>query len=310
MPEESSEQVADTQLVPEGCRVVLLSPFEVHFSQTRIRSEFQDGHTLQETIAEIVPAESSGGKKRASLDEVNSNTKSNNEEEEEEEILPADDENDDCILVTIPFPRIEVTRWRCKLREADGTPKLDPVTGLELYSQEERWFTFDNRRLYCLQRAAAALWPRKALCEVVAIPPTLARMRELRKFDTRTFGCSVLVGRRDDPSPELWSCRAAVGLPEEAQPEGGIARQRSRRWRGRGDSRGAGERGNRGRRGVNSREAAEGGRAGMELMRSALLFLLVYLALRIAVSVVRQQYRMGALGGGGPAPSPGPRASS
>ncbi|CAK0906659.1 unnamed protein product [Prorocentrum cordatum] len=52
-----------------------------------------------------------------------------------------------------PFPPIEVVRWRCKLRDNTGRPRLDPDTGEELYDSEENWFTLDNRRLYCLQEA-------------------------------------------------------------------------------------------------------------------------------------------------------------
>jgi len=245
--------------------VVLLSPFEVHFSQTRIRAEFQDGHKLEETTEQI---------------------------KAEEKI---ENTENDFIVLNAPFPRIEVTRWRCKLREADGTPKVDPTTGLELYSHEERWFTFDNRRLCCLQRAAAALWPSEARCEVVEIPSTLARMRELRKFDTRTFGCNVIVGRRDDPNPETWCWRTAVGMPLETQPEEGVARQRSLRWRGNTRANSMGETGGRGpRRGfAGSREDGEGGFAGTEVVRSALLFLLVYLGLRLTVSVFRHALRGG-----------------
>lgn len=247
---------------PKGCSVVLLSPFEVHFSQTRIRAEFQDGHKLEETIQQIKA------------------------EEKNEDVAG------DFVVLGVPFPRIEVTRWRCKLREADGSPKLDPATGLELYSHEERWFTFDNRRLCCLQRAASALWPVEARCEVVEIPPTLARMRELRKFDTRTFGYTVLVGRRDDPSAETWCWRTAVGVPEETQPVDGVARQRSTRGI-RGSGRGVGESGGRpNRRGVNgSHENYDGESAGTEIVRNVLLFLLVYLGLRLTVSVFRHTLR-------------------
>lgn len=248
-------------LSPKWCGVVLLSPFEVHFSQTRIRPEFQDGHKLEETIEQIKVEE-----KKVDVDK-------------------------DFVVLGMPFPRIEVTRWRCKLREADGTPKLDDATGLELYSHEEHWFTLDNRRLCCLQRAAAALWPVEARCEVIAIPATLARTRELRKFDTRTFGCSVIVGGHDDPCPETWCWRTAVGIPKETQPTEGVARQPSLPWRGRGrgSNRGVGEAGCRpSRRGfTGSREDSNDGYSGAQIARSALSFLLVYFGLRLALSVFR-----------------------
>ncbi|OLP95618.1 hypothetical protein AK812_SmicGene22231 [Symbiodinium microadriaticum] len=169
----------------KGLETLTLSPFEIHFSQTRIRSEFQDGRPLQ-----------------LALDEI--------------QVMP-NGQGEDFLLVP-PFPRIEVTRWRCKLRDSTGAAKLSEG-GQELYSQEERWFSFDNRRLCCLQRAAAQHWPKKVCCEVVEIPQTLARTRELRKFDTRNTGLSVLVGRRDDPNPEKWCWRTEVGLPTESEQE-------------------------------------------------------------------------------------------
>lgn len=287
---DAADTKADGQAVPEGCRVILLSPFEVHFSQTRVRSEFQDGRTLQEAMAQITP--SSASRRPA-------------EDKEAEGIVEGEEKN--IKILRAPFPHIEVTRWRCKLREADGAAKVDPATGLELYSEEERWFTFDNRRLCCLQRAAAALWPDEVRCEVIEVPPNLARNRELRKFDTRTFGCSVLVGRRDDPNPETWSWRGAVGLPEEAQPEGGIARQKSLRWRsGRNGGRGPGDRGGR-RGGAGAKDGGEGVSGSLEPFRSALLFLMVYLALRLGVSVFRQRSReSGSRAGEPPQPRPTP----
>jgi hypothetical protein len=285
--------------------VVLLSPFDIHFSQTRIRTEFQDGHTVEETtpLIQTVPrgtrrSPAEGEPCAADKDATAEAKEGEPEEVDEEEILgdgcedlSAPTRGEDFKMQSFPFPRIEVTRWRCKLREPDGAPKLDPSTGLELYSHEERWFTFDNRRLYCLQKAATAVWPTEVRCEVIEVPHNLAKCRELRKFDTRTFGCTVLVGRRDETNLDTWSWRAAVGLPEELQPEEGVARQKSMRWRGRGGRGGphSGGRGN--RRGQSSDEEQDGGPVGLELMRSALLFFLVYLGLRVVVSVFRHHYQ-------------------
>lgn len=284
----------------EECDVVLLSPFEIHFSQTRIRSEFQDGRTLEEAMPDIRAVPHSGvADAPASLEGAARVAGATVSEAAEAAPRAADEEPGgrptevvdkgasqckDFMLMSAPFPRIEVTKWRCKLREPDGSPKLDPSTGLELYSHEEIWFTFDNRRLYCLQKAAAKLWPREVRCEVVEIPPTLARTRELRKFDTRTFGYSIIVGRRDNPSPENWSWRASVGLPEEQQPQEGVARQKSLRWRG---QRRGGASTN--RRASGSEDVSQGSQV-QEFMRSAMLFFLVYLGLRLAVSVFRHYF--------------------
>mmetsp|Transcript_25557 Transcript_25557/g.40953 ORF Transcript_25557/g.40953 Transcript_25557/m.40953 type:complete len:310 (-) Transcript_25557:63-992(-) len=287
----------------QDCRVVLLSPFDIHFSQTRLRNEFQDGHTVDETtrLIQTVPrgtrrtlAEGGSGAADANTTEAKEGEQ---EEADEEDILGEGCEDLSAVtrgeefkLQSFPFPRIEVTKWRCKLREPDGSPKIDPSTGLELYSHEERWFTFDNRRLYCLQKAATAVWPTEVRCEVIEVPHNMAKCRELRKFDTRTFGCTVLVGRRDDTNIDTWSWRAAVGLPEELQPEEGVARQKSMRWRGRG-GRGGPHSGGRGHRRGQFTEEEEKGPVGLELMRSALLFFLVYLGLRVVVSVFRHRYQ-------------------
>lgn len=306
----------------EECRVVLLSPFDIHFSQTRIRTEFQDSHTTDETIPQIrvVPRGSScsiSSDTSPSTGEATESTASGGASEDKpasdavEKLHAGENPGEDGLgigegcedlseekrgtefeVLWHPFPRIEVTKWRCKLREPDGSPKLD-AAGLELYSHEERWFSFDNRRLYCLQKAAAAVWPKEVRAEVVEIPGSLARTRELRKFDTRTFGCSVLAGRRDDPTPETWSWRVAVGLPEEAQPEDGVAKQKSLRWRGapgyrKGPNSGGGKRRN------DQQEEQEG--RGPELMRSALLFFLVYLGLRVVVSIFRHRFQSSTTG--------------
>lgn len=287
----------------QDCRVVLLSPFDIHFSQTRLRNEFQDGHTIDETTRLIqtvprgtrrTPAESGSGAADADTTEAKEGEQAEADEEdilgEGCEDLSAVTRGEEFKLQSFPFPRIEVTKWRCKLREPDGSAKIDPSSGLELYSHEERWFTFDNRRLYCLQKAATAIWPTEVRCEVIEVPHNMAKSRELRKFDTRTFGCTVLVGRRDDTNIDTWSWRAAVGLPEELQPEEGVARQKSMRWRGRG-GRGGPHSGGRGHRRGQYTEEEEKGPVGLELMRSALLFFLVYLGLRVVVSVFRHRYQ-------------------
>mmetsp|Transcript_97178 Transcript_97178/g.247129 ORF Transcript_97178/g.247129 Transcript_97178/m.247129 type:complete len:293 (-) Transcript_97178:26-904(-) len=264
------------QAAVEDPSVVELSPFDVHFSQDRIRSEFQDGRELSDTVGQIEAVARPFGTAVAASAAA--------EEEQEGSTEPL---AEDVVLLHAPFPRIEVIKWRCKLREADGAPRLDPVSGLQLYSEDEQWFTFDNRRLCCLQRAAASIWPKRALCEVVEIPQSLARTRELRKFDTRTGGHSVTIGKRDDTTLETWCWRTAVGLPTESQAEGGVARQQRLRWRGQRregpNSRGT----NKGRR-EQPEEAVEGG--GMEFARSMSLFLLVYLVLRFAMWAVRKEH--------------------
>mmetsp|Transcript_79203 Transcript_79203/g.164375 ORF Transcript_79203/g.164375 Transcript_79203/m.164375 type:complete len:320 (+) Transcript_79203:347-1306(+) len=244
-----------------------LSPFDIHFSQERIRNEFQDGRSLNEAIEaiEAVPCSEALAERRAAPE--------------------ADPE--DGYFLRVPFPRIEVIKWRCKLRDAEGRPMTDASSGLQLYSSGEHWFTFDNRRLCCLQRAAVKLHPKPVVCEVLAVPQTMARTRELRKFDTRTFGNTVAIGKRDNTNIETWSWREALGLPEEIQPSAGVARQQRLRWRG---GRREGPKGPHRRSGNDVDEEDEEAERGNEFTRSLSLFLAVYLLLRLVVWLVRRDY--------------------
>eukprot|EP00397_Hematodinium_sp_SG-2012_P034793 GEMP01037354.1.p1 GENE.GEMP01037354.1~~GEMP01037354.1.p1 ORF type:complete len:257 (+),score=29.62 GEMP01037354.1:23-772(+) len=170
-----------------------LSPFNIYFSQPRIRPAFQDGRLLDDTIKEM---------------KVRENTNS--------------------FSLECPFPVIEVIRWRPKQRNADGTPKIDAKTGLELYGREE-WFSFDNRRLFCSQKRACAhlkeLEPshlKQAELEVIEVNMRDAtqRNRELRKFRTVCEGRCVQIGHRDDPQLPLWDWREEIGLPPATVEEG------------------------------------------------------------------------------------------
>jgi hypothetical protein len=119
--------------------------------------------------------------------------------------------------LTFPFPKIEVIRWKCKLRDSNtGRPKVDPVTGEDLYDSEEHWFTLDNRRLYCLQEAAMRIWPERCVAQVaVIISGPHAHMRELRKFRTLDRGRSAMIGSRADSVTFVrWSWREKAGLDE------------------------------------------------------------------------------------------------
>jgi len=290
--------------VPQGCRLALVSPYDVRFSQFRIRAEFQDGRPLEEAQALIEVRRRARAQGAPSAAAAEAHPPGEGPGEPAEDDAPTGDLEDlsaergeEWDLLWAPFPQVEVTRWRCKLREADGSPRTDPDTGLELYASEERWFAFDNRRLCCLQRAAAQHWPREVRMCVVVVPPALARTRELRKFDTTNSGSSISIGRRDDPEPVAWCWRTAVGLPAEEQLEEGVAREKSSRFRGprgsasrppgaeewsRGNARGRGRRGHY----IDEEEDDEG--SSPDVLRSAMLFLLVYLGLRLVVSVVRK----------------------
>jgi hypothetical protein len=102
--------------------------------------------------------------------------------------------------MSAPFPTIEIVRWHCKLRdERTGKAKIDAKTGEELYDEQERWFTLDNRRLYCLQQAAVSFLPDTCVADVAEIRLGLtSRTRGLRKFRTLDLGRSIRIGSRAD----------------------------------------------------------------------------------------------------------------
>lgn len=171
-----------------------ISPLDVRFSQMRARHEFRDARLLEDSVSEIRPVRC----------------------DEAEGVAGA------TWRLEAPFPPIEVLQWRCKLRdEVTGRPKLDPTTGDELWDASDRWFTLDNRRLYCLQKAAAKLWPERTVIDVVELPPgPLTRIRELKKFRTLDRGRSILIGGRNEGETLVrWSWRQAAGVAEDAESE-------------------------------------------------------------------------------------------
>merc|ERR1719215_55027 len=121
-----------------------------------------------------------------------------------------------------PFPPIEVLRWRCKKRdETTGRPLLDE-RGREKFEDEESWFTLDNRRLWCLQKAAIALLPEHCTADVIAEVRKDRRMREIRKFRTMDGGGSVMVGSVVDGVPfERWAWKEEVMRSRENKQKGG-----------------------------------------------------------------------------------------
>jgi len=83
--------------------------------------------------------------------------------------------NDFDLVLQAPFPQIEIIRWG-----------RDDGTGEGLH-----WFTLDNRRLYCLQRAAMKYWPQRvaAKVEILYADPGMVK----KKYDSTTLGASVTV---------------------------------------------------------------------------------------------------------------------
>lgn len=164
-----------------------LSPLQIRFSQKKMRNVFGDGRLIEEAAAQV---------------------KAIRRDEEEAQIYDA------AWKLEAPFPPIEVLRWRCKLRDENtGRPLLNE-RGKEMFEAEEAWFTLDNRRLWCLQKAALKLLPENCTADVIAEVRKDRRMREIRKFRTMDNGQSINVGSVVDGVPfEKWDWRAEHANP-------------------------------------------------------------------------------------------------
>lgn len=187
-----------------------ISPLDVHFSQMRARERFRCDRLIEDSVPDV----------RAVLLSAEDAAAIASEPSEAEAELTEGVATGKVWRLEAPFPPIEVLMWRCKLRdEKTGRPKVDPETGGELCDVQDRCFSLDNRRLFCLQRAAAAVWPDRAVVAVIELPPgPLARSRELRKFRTLDCGRSVFIGSRGEGEELVrWSWRVAVGLESSAQ---------------------------------------------------------------------------------------------
>jgi len=116
----------------------------------------------------------------------------------------------DKVFLEVPFSPIEVVAFKPKMRSADGKAMKDPSTGAPVHGKQ-RWFTFDNRRLHCLQRAALERWPR--LCYVAVKVTAMASddRKVLGKFKTTTEGESISIALAKSSAEDvvLWSWRSA-----------------------------------------------------------------------------------------------------
>eukprot|EP00927_Polykrikos_kofoidii_P057743 TRINITY_DN5192_c0_g1_i2.p1 TRINITY_DN5192_c0_g1~~TRINITY_DN5192_c0_g1_i2.p1 ORF type:complete len:377 (+),score=65.28 TRINITY_DN5192_c0_g1_i2:31-1161(+) len=182
------------------------------------------------------------------------------------------------------FPEIEVIRWRCKLRKEDGATKTDE-SGMELYGDRE-WYSLDNRRLYCLQRAAARLYPAEVRCAVIVIRQEDGNCREFRKFRTPDLGRTVGIGHRDaGEAMPRWSWRKEVGLPDLPPPVGQAIASRHARKRG-PNARGPHSGDRRGGRFHGSRSDEEDSGSKWDPVLHVAFFVLIYAGLRIVLRVV------------------------
>eukprot|EP00928_Gymnodinium_smaydae_P022700 TRINITY_DN18981_c0_g1_i1.p1 TRINITY_DN18981_c0_g1~~TRINITY_DN18981_c0_g1_i1.p1 ORF type:complete len:612 (+),score=86.48 TRINITY_DN18981_c0_g1_i1:60-1895(+) len=158
----------------------VLNPLSVRFSQARINPSFSDGAEFQGAIDECMHVSCLVNGK-------------------------------DRVFLRTPFPPIEVVAWRPKLRNPDGTALKDSASGAPVFG-DERWFTMDNRRLYCLQRAALAVWPRLCCMSVNIIESVPGDRKIMGKFKTTTEGASICVGHAKDAAEdcEVWDFMAEL----------------------------------------------------------------------------------------------------
>eukprot|EP00440_Ansanella_granifera_P022240 gb/GFBE01024160.1/.p1 GENE.gb/GFBE01024160.1/~~gb/GFBE01024160.1/.p1 ORF type:complete len:324 (+),score=71.44 gb/GFBE01024160.1/:1-972(+) len=97
-------------------------------------------------------------------------------------------------ILEAPFPAIEIIRWCQSDTDAED-------------ADVQHWFTLDNRRLYCLQRKAASMWPKKCAARVEVLYAT--SYNSIKRKDT-----SLSVGRdvsiKCSDHNEHWDWRAVV----------------------------------------------------------------------------------------------------
>jgi len=261
-----------------GLRRRLLSPFEIHYSQSHIRPEFQDGRIIEET-AQSIP-------------KLLVTTPSDMDAESIGMPQPKrENGNQGWWLLQPPFPEIEVIQWRCKLRRADGTIMTDE-NGMELYG-DTQWFTLDNRRLYCLQQMAAQLHPAEVRCAVITIRQEDGNYREFRKFRTPDLGRTVGIGHRDSGVLPRWSWRKEVGLPELPAPVGTpiMSKKPQKRGPARGPNNGRG-------RWKNNHDEDEDEDGRWDPIHNVLFFIFIYAVLRIVFHVGKHFWNANAGAGG------------
>lgn len=138
----------------------LICPFAVRFTQDEIKSKFEDGQDLEETVKEI-------------------------------QSEPGVDGYD--FILKAPFLKLQITR-----RSLVHTDLAE--------DDVDHWFALGNRRLYCLQRAAASLWPKKCAARVDLV--------HAEKKDVSTvIGHAVTIEQLDKRHAEQsnrWDWRTAV----------------------------------------------------------------------------------------------------
>jgi len=182
---------------PAAAEILWMSPLDVLFSQNVVYPKFTDGRSVDDAVKLIraVPRSNADGKTG---------------------VTDAD------VLLQAPFPDIQAVRWCPKLRDGQGKPLPDGNGGYRMGA--EGLFTVDNRRLYALQRAAVAQWPKKCTVPVEVIAHRGELMKHLKKFRTRTNGLSITVsewngvGRdniKDFSAMRVWDWRSAMSSVQD-----------------------------------------------------------------------------------------------
>lgn len=111
-------------------------------------------------------------------------------------IKPKPGSGDYDVILEAPFPCVEIIRWHQK-----GANGLEP--------DADHWFSLDNRRTLCLQRAAAALWPQR-VGAVVEVLYHASREAVKRKDDSSTSGRSVGIGHSPKMLVGRWDWREVL----------------------------------------------------------------------------------------------------
>jgi len=157
----------------------LINPLALRFTQEHIRTTFRDGRPVEPTVEEI-------------------------------EVMPGIGDYD--VILRAPFPHIEIIRWsppnhgrHAAASAADSDSTMDHPDA----EREHHWFTLDNRRLYCLQKVAVSLLPKRAaaVVEILYADPGAVR----RKYDSETQGWSVSISHSTKCAPICrWSWQEQV----------------------------------------------------------------------------------------------------
>jgi len=131
-----------------------MSPLDIRFSQKKMQPVFSDGRSVAETLNQIQVVQC----KKGEASQYGATWK-----------------------LKVPFPSIEVIH--CRHMPKNWSPDTVKDSSGSSSAMPEFWFTLDNRRLYCLQKAAIGVWPERCVSDVdVLLGPPVWRVSSVRKF--------------------------------------------------------------------------------------------------------------------------------